>query len=83
MSIMEVKSSQAKLFPLPHHGRTLEDLAWCSQTATGLQLDFLERIKSPLYESQSESLSHEISRIVGRVVTIYLLQKNTISLQTL
>lgn len=56
MSIMKVNPSQARLFTLLHHGGTQEDLAWCSQPAVGLQLGCLERIKSPWYKTQSESL---------------------------
>ena len=41
MSIVKVNPSQARLFSLLHHGGTLEDLAWCSQPAIGLQLGCL------------------------------------------
>lgn len=51
---MEVNLSQARLFSLLHHGDTMEDLAWCSQPATGLQLCCLQKFQLVLYKFHSE-----------------------------
>lgn len=54
MLIMEVNPSQARLFYYLHHGDTMENLAWCSQPAIGLQICCLERFQSLLYKSHCE-----------------------------
>lgn len=52
--IMEFNPSQARLFYYLHHGDTMENLAWCSQPAIGLQICCLERFQSLLYKSHCE-----------------------------